>query len=526
MPRRMRCLLSAFIILIPSLALNAPTHAQGPCGTVDAITYPVDPGAFSVVYPYGMPSSRHDGRYHAGEDWFAGRGTTYGQPVRAAAKGRVTYAAPLGWGRDKGVVIIEHLMPDGTWWYSLYGHMEEVGAYVFPAVYTCVNQGDIIGAVGRPRPAPHLHFEFRNFGSDSPGPGYWGTDPDFSGWRNPSKFIENWGAWLQPTHAWHADLTDEAGPHYPAIIREDNATIVYDDMRLKALNPAGQVLWRYILPATFNVVGMMPYQGQILVADRSGLMQLWSLEGGFIEQWQPSAGPVTAAFTWGNLLVTHDSGANALIAYGPDRAERWRVPAIGPPITTAQTNSMLAVLSTGNALTFLSPDGRVLDRAVLRAPGRFAPAPDHGFYASTQSALWHVDTTGMWRRLADTPAVEQSTGALGSLADGRFVVFTGTPDRRLIAHDPSGQLVWETVLDSFQGAPFLLEHGGTLLAVDGYGAIAAVSTASGALCAELDVWGKRAAGAWAEVGPDGILRVHIADQMIGLDWHILTASCS
>ncbi|MBN1963397.1 MAG: M23 family metallopeptidase, partial [Anaerolineae bacterium] len=145
---------------------------------------------------YGLPSTRFDARYHAGDDWYGARGQTYGQPVQAIARGRVTYSAPWGWGRDKGVVIIEHAMPDGSTWYSLYGHMEEVGGVTFPALYSCVELGQVIGAVGHPRPAPHLHLEIRNFWPDTPGPGYYPVDPAVAGWTDPSRFIAEWRARL------------------------------------------------------------------------------------------------------------------------------------------------------------------------------------------------------------------------------------------------------------------------------------------------------------------------------------------
>jgi len=515
----------AMMFVLLALGAPRPALAQGPCGVVDAIDYPLDPDRYGIVYPFGQPSMRYDGRIHTGEDWFGGRATTYGSPVRAVATGRVTYAAPFGWGRDKGVVILEHLLPDGTWWYSLYGHMEELNGYTFPTVFTCVERGEIIGAVGRPRPAPHLHFEIRNFGPDSPGPGYWGTDPVYSGWRNPSQFIQNWRAWLHPAHAWHAALTDDSGPHSPAIIRADNATIVYDDGRLKALNPAGAVLWRYIMAETLEIVAVTAYEGDILVADYGGIMQRWSLEGGFIEQWQLPTTANDTVLAWGNLLIAHDARAGALIAYGPDRAERWRVPDIPRPVSVTPTDAVLGVMSIRGALTLVGPDGRVIDRATLRGDGDLAPAPDGGLIVRSQSALWHVDPAGDWQRLADVPAIQRTTAALYSLPDGRFFLYSGLTGQTLYAYDAAGRILWQTALPDLKGRPFMLAEGGALLLADGYGQALVVDAGSGAVCDQIRVWGGRAADAWAGLGPDGILRLHIADQMIGLDWAALTAGC-
>ncbi len=517
----------AFVLALVLLALGAPAPAlaQGPCGVVDAIDYPLDTERFGIAYPFGHMSSRYDGRLHTGEDWFGGRATTYGSPVQAIARGRVTYAAPFGWGRDKGVVILEHLMPDGTWWYSLYGHLEALNGHTFPTVHTCVERGQVIGAIGRPRPAPHLHFEIRNFGPDSPGPGYWGTNPIYSGWRNPSQFIQNWRAWLHPAHAWHAELTDDSGPHYPAILRADNAAIVYDDGRLKALNPAGAVLWRYIIAETLEVVAVTPYQGDILVADYGGIMQRWSLEGGFIEQWRLPGTANDRVFTWGDLLITHDAEEEALIAYGPDRVERWRAPEIPRPVSVTTTDAMLGVMSIRGTLTLLGLDGRIIDRATLRGNGDLAPAPEGGLIVRSQSALWQVSTAGDWQRLADTPPVHRATTALYSLPDGRFFLFSGLTDQTLYAYDAAGRLLWQAALPEIKGRPFLLAEGDALLLADGYGQVLVVNVGSGTVCDQLRVWGGRASDAWAGLGPDGILRLHIADQMIGLKWATLTANC-
>ncbi len=528
MPRTLLAMLilGALLALPLPIAGIAPAAAQSPCGTVDAIDYPLDPARFRPVYAFGVASSRYDGRYHAGEDWFGGRASTYGAPVRAIATGRVTYSAPLGWGLDKGIVILEHLLPDGTWWYSLYGHMEELNGVTFPPVFTCVEQGTIIGAIGRPRPAPHLHLEVRNFGSDSPGPGYWGTDPIYSGWQEPSKFIRNWQAWLNPAHAWHATLTDVSGPLYPAILRADNATLVFDDNRLKALNPAGQVLWRYIMADTLNVVGVLPYEDSILVADSGGIMQRWSLEGGFLEQWQIPSAANSAAFAWQNLLIVHNAETQELIAYGPDRAERWRVPEVLRPVATVMTDRLLGIASFRGEVTILGPDGRVYDRRTSDSATLLAPAPDGGLYARLGDGLWRVDATGTWQRLADTPSVHRASGALASLPDGRFFLYTGQTDRALYAYDATGALLWQTAPAGGGGRSFLLAEGGALVLADGQGTISVLSAASGAVCAELTTWGTRAAGAWAGPGPDGILRVHIADQMLGLDWAALTTGCN
>src|SRR5215475_13635555 len=149
-----------FIVLtILALLPLQITHAQGtdPCGVVDSIDYPID-GVSIQNDDFGMYRAGFGG-WHTGIDMAFAR---YGDPVRAAARGRVTFSVPAGWDIEKGVVIIEHVFPDNSIYFTLYGHMEEINGRSFPKVGECVERGQIIGSVGHPaQEAPHLHYEVR-----------------------------------------------------------------------------------------------------------------------------------------------------------------------------------------------------------------------------------------------------------------------------------------------------------------------------------------------------------------------------
>lgn len=181
------------LLALTSVSASYPyaLTAQTTCEAASAVQHPVDTSRFMLVQAYGVPSPRHQGRYHTGEDWHLARGQTTGQPVHAMAAGRVTYSYPLGWGRDGGVVIIEHVFGDGVRVYSQYGHLAETDDVKLPPRLSCVVQGQVIGTIGDVRPAPHLHFEVRVSGGDWPGPGYTWTDPHTGGWRDPSQFIRS-----------------------------------------------------------------------------------------------------------------------------------------------------------------------------------------------------------------------------------------------------------------------------------------------------------------------------------------------
>lgn len=125
---------------------------------------------------------------HLGEDWNKNTGgnTDCGETVYASANGLIVFAgdAGSGWGN---VVIIEHLLKDGTRVQTLYGHLQTI-----VKTEGEVKRREKIGTVGNAngRYLCHLHFEVRF--ADCPawnetGPGY---AEDRKGWTDPSKFID------------------------------------------------------------------------------------------------------------------------------------------------------------------------------------------------------------------------------------------------------------------------------------------------------------------------------------------------
>lgn len=175
-------------ILLALIIALLPT-AQTACGTAGSLVYPVDTEVFQLAQGYAVPSTRHQGRYHTGEDWTLPRGEALFQPIYAAGVGRVTYSSPIGWGRDGGAVVIEHTFADGSVLYTMVGHLAETDDIKFPRVNDCVQQGDIIAAAGSARPAPHVHFEVRSILSDAPGPGYTRDNPSTTGFLEPAEAI-------------------------------------------------------------------------------------------------------------------------------------------------------------------------------------------------------------------------------------------------------------------------------------------------------------------------------------------------
>ncbi|MBK9125621.1 MAG: M23 family metallopeptidase [Chloroflexi bacterium] len=162
------------------------------CGVAETLAYPVDMERYQLVQGFSVPSPRHQGRYHTGEDYAIPGGESLAEPVRAIGRGVVTYSYTLGWGRDAGVVIVRHTLPDGVQILSQYGHISATDAVPFPLIGTCVEQGDVLGVIADVRPAPHVHLEIKLALPDAPGPGYSWVLPenDEPQWRMPSRLID------------------------------------------------------------------------------------------------------------------------------------------------------------------------------------------------------------------------------------------------------------------------------------------------------------------------------------------------
>lgn len=193
-----RLTMRAFVLALSLLALTtlgivpAVNLAQIDCGVAESLAYPVDMTRYALVQGFGVPSPRHQGRYHTGEDYAIPGGISLGEPVYAIGRGVVTYSYTLGWGRDAGAVVIRHTLPNGAQILSQYGHITASDDIAFPLIGACVEQGQAVGVIADVRPAPHVHLEIRLAMPDAPGPGYSWPSPedDTPLWRMPSRFIE------------------------------------------------------------------------------------------------------------------------------------------------------------------------------------------------------------------------------------------------------------------------------------------------------------------------------------------------
>jgi murein DD-endopeptidase MepM/ murein hydrolase activator NlpD len=513
--------LADWLWFLPVL-LIFPAHAQDQCGVVTGIGFPVDRSVFELVQDFGVPSPRHQGRYHTGEDYHALRGGTFGQPVSAIAAGRVTFAAPEGWGRDAGVVIIEHIFPDGSVYYSQYGHIRESETVKFPAVFTCVRQGDVIGIIADVRPAPHLHLEIRSTGADIPGPGYGWEVPTLAGWLHPSKFILNWQTWLNPAHRWHVQLPDDTRPASPPLAFEDGSLLVLTSDRVRFISHDGRVLWRIVL--TQPAAALTWFQERPLLTYTDGLMQFVNLDGSLDERWPTNAKVEGAPLIAGDLLVFHAPN-DSLVAFTSDRQSiAWRVENIPPIVRAYAAPNVLGLITQTNMLLSFSLDGRLLDQAQLTEPAAMTASLQGDLLVYTQDNLWQVDSAGQRTQVIQgLPIGTPGSAALISPSGARYVL--GGQPPAVSAYGGDGLLLWQAPVPDVSGQAMLSLHSDVLLLATSDGYLVALHESNGALCNATRIYGDARSSVWQSLSADGVLRVAVADQVIGLDWGVFAGEC-
>ncbi len=515
------------VLLAVILLLGFQTgQAQDQCGFVTQIAFPVDRTVFQLVQDFGVPSPRHQGRYHTGEDYYGGRGVSFGLPVYAIAAGRVTYSAPDGWGRDGGVIIIEHTFPDGSIYYSQYGHVRQTETVLFPERYTCVMPGQRIATIGDARPAPHLHFEIRSTGPDVPGPGYTWEDPTTVGYLQPSQFILNWQTWLTPVHRWHWLTPNGTRPASPPFLLPDNSLIVLEGSRVRRLTSDGRVLWRTNLERP--PLALTGLDGRALLTFASGAMQIINADGTLAERWETGAALETIVLQSAGWLVARTIDG-ALVAFTPDRRGlAWRIDSIPPILRAHAAAKVLAFVTDTFAIISVSPDGRRLDAAQAAEPAFMTTAPDGGLLVYAQDSFWNIDSTGQWSRSPEPvpPGGGPESAFWVDPTTGVRAFWTGGTTRLLQSLDAAGAPHWGGTLPFVEGRGYLTGYGNVLLLLTDHGFVVALRAQDGAICGQTRIYGDSRAHLWHHLGADGVLRIALAGQIIGLDWRALIDPCA
>ncbi len=459
--------------------LAAPAPQSGaPCGVVDILDLPLGPpdgAGYRGQWGFGRYSDRYNG-IHAGEDWRRNSGDSLGEPVYSIGHGTVTYAQPLGWGVDRGVVIVRHVFPDGSTFLSFYGHLDPPS--VILRAGDCVARGDPVGAIGKPRGRPHLHFEIRTHMPTEPGPGYWPVDPRLAGWKPPSYTIWDYRARISPGVAWTRPFTDSLSTGIGLL---SNGTLAgFDGRQIIGIDPRdGRVQWSRPISMTTSGAILDAAGAIVYVADRGGSLQaidelgapLWQIETGVPGQMvmMPLPGGGVAVYTTRRLIGVSASGERL-----------WQIDLPATPLAWTLSGDRLVFTINANppALYGLDRPGRLDNLASVG--GRPVSAGDRIF-------IYHP--TGVYRLEPDThsarliyplDAAVLSEGDIAVLPDGSLLVsHRGRADQRLIWLGANGALRWDRSVADLGGAARLLVAGDRAYALSHFGAVLSIDLAAG-----------------------------------------------
>lgn len=497
--------------LAAPLVSGAPARAQhplqdtlAPCGVVDAFAFPF-PEIDVSRSDFGIYRPRWGG-LHTGLDVAFWR---HGEPVTAAARGRVTYSDIEGWDTEKGVVVLQHTFPDGTLINTLYGHMEELNGYRFPPMDSCVELGDIVGAVGDPSlSAPHLHFEVRTRYRHEGGPGYTATNPLELGWLHPIDFTYLARLWVHPAYRGHVSLIER--PSVPPVLLPSGQYVVAHSRYLEGISASGASLWRFdtvgsvidLLPMPDGRALVVTSENQALIVDNGAVSSLWSLAG------RVAPG---ALLDGDRLVVVLDR--NTVAAYALDGTPLWSVgPLPGRLIQWAQSGGRLAFTGAGGELWIVDREGRLLlDTLLAPAPLVFGGLGD-SFIVLQGETLLTLDHALALVPIASLPRAVTAGAHAVAAADGVSYLYPGE-GRSLYAVDSAGDLRWIGFLpDEELRTPQLAVGGGALLHVlTAGGRLFSFDTRDGRLLAEFALYtggrdGGGASARWLHVQPDETVR--------------------
>lgn len=429
------------------------------CGLVDTLDFPIDPPDAAAVSrggsDFGIFRSRYD-KYHAGEDWGGPAGRqNFGTPVYSIGHGLVTYAAPNGWGRDKGVVIVRHHFADGHSFYSFYGHLDPPSVTLLTG--TCVRRGDQVGNIGRPRSSPHLHFEIRTHMPYEPGPGYWPEDPTTVGWLPPSATVWRERMAASAGVSW-ARPSAESGSQWVGQMDGTTGAVLIDG-QLTGLNLAGGGL-RWQLPQdpeapAIDAAWYDETAGRLYLARRGGQIEAWAVPppaapdtavnpATFARLWQvtvEAAGTARLiALPSGGVLV---SLGEELFAFDEAGTPLWAEDVGARPFAWAADGSQLVWVTAGS-------DGRVWHLTRAGAAGWDGPL---GYPVIANGRTWIYAGDGLYQiEPATQTAVQRYAlpdgylrlGNMVALPDGGLLLaHSDLADRRLIAFHADGALRWQ-----------------------------------------------------------------------------------
>ena len=484
-----RCVKSLLIPLLFLLFLLSTQHSalstQSDCGIVDAIDFPID-GLVEGYDDFARYRARFGGN-HTGLDIGFDR---WGDPVRAVARGEVTYSDVEGWDTEKGVVIVRHTFPDGSIAFSLYGHMEQTDTLFFPSVGRCVERGDILGGIGWPsRGRPHLHYEIRSFLPDDGGPGYITGNPLEEGWYHPLDFTLLWQARLSPGFV--NSVTFDHVPGLPPVALDSGLYALASDNLLQGVAPDGRVLWQVEMDGV--VTGLAALPGDRVVAHtRDG--QAVTIQGGRYAALWTVEGPDEPFVVLGETLVFVTEGGG-LAAYDVAGNLLWTMPGINAGrVLYFQANGQQIALGLrgegGVMWRLVDAAGQILYERDLDRIAAAAPQPDGQWLVLNGSELNRIGVDDNHAINSVSPSPGRSAAMTADVM-GNSYLYLGDAQDTLLALDVDGNVRWRVNTPYIADyLPPLLDvgNGCLLYALSVDGLLSVFSTADGTLVTQRQLY--------------------------------------
>jgi len=144
----------------------------------------------------------------------------------------------------------------------------------------------------------------------------------------------------------------------------------------------------------------------------------------------------------------------------------------------------------------------------------------------SQNTLSEVDPSGTWAKVADNLNGDSTSSAWASSADGSRYFLAGGASPTLTATDYQGKTLWQIPLTDVSGHAQIIAKDKALLLLTTDGNLMTLQAATGTVCSQLHIYGDRRSTLWDDFGADGILRVGLADQILGLDWKTFASNCA
>lgn len=426
-------------------------QSGAPCGWADTLDFPLDPpngvGARGGS-DFGTYRNRYE-KFHAGEDWGLSNRNNFGQPVYSIGHGQVTYAQPLGWGADKGVVIVRHTFPDGSSFLSFYGHLDPPSVTLIEG--TCVARGDVVGEIGRPRTSPHLHFEIRVHLPYATGGGYWPGDPTGAGWLHPSNTISKVRFQVAPGVSW----VRENGATMPLGSLDNTTFMLIQQDRFIGIDLfTGDELWSYELTENIKDALLDPVEERFYISDVLAGLQSYPIpsidsDGSLPDVLEPlweQKLPISGRMDLmplpnGGVLVSHK---DTLSAFSPNGDLRWEEENRSYLAAWTLAEDVLLFTTTDKEKPLMSADNQGLVNWEETLPG--IPLAANGFaWLYAEDGLYQLDVADQTaQRVYDLPTALLRRSTAISMSDGSVLLFhSDIDDRRLLAFDNQGTLMWE-----------------------------------------------------------------------------------